>query len=101
MLKLALKKLFPLRRAVLCMILLSLLPVAITEPKEQIPKFKARVDLVSLDVEVLDAEGNPATDLVKDDFLIKEDGTPMPIMNFFPPLRQAGQFGHSSRYKRN
>ena len=82
MLKLSAKRIFCFRRVVLCTILLSLLPVTMPGPKEQIPTFDARVDLVSLDVEVLDAAGNPATDLVKDDFIVKEDGTLMPIMNF-------------------
>jgi hypothetical protein len=65
---------------------------------EPVPQFNARVDLVSLDVEVLDAAGNPATDLVKEDFIIKEDGTPMPIMNF---SRLSDRPVNSSRYQRN
>ncbi len=49
---------------------------------EQLPKFGVRVNLVSLDVEVLDSHANPVLGLGKGDFVVKEDGKPMDLSNF-------------------
>jgi VWFA-related protein len=46
------------------------------------PGFKVRVDLVSLDVEVLDRARNPVMGLKREDFTVKEDGKPVEISNF-------------------
>ncbi len=46
------------------------------------PRFNVRVDLVSLDVEVVDQKGDPVADLTPDDFVIKENGRPVKISNF-------------------
>ena len=48
--------------------------------------FTVRVDvpLVTLDVQVFDANGRPVSDLTRDDFLIYEDGKLQEIRNFSP-----------------
>ena len=46
------------------------------------PKFGVRVELVSLDAEVLDKQGNPVTDLKMEDFDIQENGKAMEITHF-------------------
>lgn len=50
--------------------------------KDRTPKFSARVDLVSVDVEVLESGGNPVLGLVQREFVVKEYGKPMTITNF-------------------
>lgn len=50
--------------------------------QKETPDFNVRVDLVSVDVEVLDQKGNPIVDLGRDDFVVKENGTAMEISNF-------------------
>jgi VWFA-related protein len=52
-----------------------------TQP-QQPPKYNVRVNLVSLDVEVLDRRGNPVLGLDREDFRVKENGKPMEISNF-------------------
>ena len=46
------------------------------------PVFRSTVDAVELDAFVVDAAGNPVTDLTVDDFEIFEDGRPQPITTF-------------------
>jgi VWFA-related protein len=46
------------------------------------PKFSVRVELVSLDAEVLDKQGNPVTDLKVEDFAVQENGKEMKITHF-------------------
>jgi hypothetical protein len=73
------------KSAVLPVMVLLLIPLAILaqiNQKEQQPRFKVRVNLVSLDVEVLDKAGNPVPGLTKKDFAVKENGRPMEISNF-------------------
>jgi VWFA-related protein len=48
----------------------------------QPPTFRAGVLLVPLDVRVVDAQGNPVTDLTAADFTILEDGIPQKIAEF-------------------
>jgi VWFA-related protein len=50
-----------------------------TERKAQ---FSVRVNTVSVDIEVLDNDGNPVLGLTQKDFLVKEDGRPMEIASF-------------------
>jgi Ca-activated chloride channel homolog len=52
----------------------------------QDPAFTVRVDvpLVTLDVQVFDANGRPVSDLNRDDFSIYEDGKPQEIRTFSP-----------------
>jgi VWFA-related protein len=61
--------------------LLPGLPVFAAQ-RQQTPNYNVRVNLVSLDVEVLDRSGNPVLGLSKDDFVVKEDGKTMEVSNF-------------------
>ncbi len=65
---------------VLFPLLLNIYPAA--GQKEEVPKFKVRVNLVPLDVEVLDRSGNPVLGLKREDFVVKERGKVMSISNF-------------------
>jgi len=53
-----------------------------TSPSIDTPVFRANVDAVELDAFVVDAAGNPVTDLTVEDFEILEDGRPQPITSF-------------------
>jgi VWFA-related protein len=57
-------------------------PAAFAQAQKQTPDFNVRVDLVSVDVEVLDLKGNPIVNLDRDDFVVKENGVEMGISNF-------------------
>jgi VWFA-related protein len=50
------------------------------EPEQ--PKFGVRVDLVSLDIEVLDRNGNLIQGLTRPDFIVEENGKQMEISHF-------------------
>jgi hypothetical protein len=50
--------------------------------QKQKPQFKVQVNLVFLDVEALDRKGNPVTDLDRNDFVVRENGSPVEISNF-------------------
>jgi VWFA-related protein len=63
-------------------ILLSLSPARFEQEPPQQPKFGVRVNLVSLDVEVLDRKGNLIPGLTRPDFVVEENGRPMEISNF-------------------
>ena len=57
------------------------------EPPEQQPTidtpiFRSNVDAVELDAFVVDAAGNPVTDLTVADFELLEEGKPQPITSF-------------------
>ncbi len=67
--------------AVLCFIA-SARSRANAQERKEIPQFNVRVDLVSVDVEVLDKKGNPVLGLKPDDFVVKENGAPMELTNF-------------------
>ena len=45
-------------------------------------RFRAGVDLVTVDVVVLDQDGNPVPGLTRQDFAIQEDGRPQQITEF-------------------
>lgn len=51
-------------------------------PQEKQSQFSVRVDLISLDVEVLNQNGEPVHGLMRDDFAIREDGKPREISSF-------------------
>jgi VWFA-related protein len=53
-----------------------------TPQQEQPPTFRAGANLVRVDVTVIDHQGNPVTDLTKDDFEIREDGVPQAVDTF-------------------
>jgi VWFA-related protein len=50
--------------------------------KPQTPTFKARIDLVTVDVRATDARGRSVNDLAKDDFEVLEDGRPQTVSAF-------------------
>lgn len=50
--------------------------------QEKQPQYSVRVNLVSLDIEVLDPQGEPVPDLTRGDFIIREDGKPREISSF-------------------
>ncbi len=64
-------------------ILLLALPLLVQEQDpEQVPTFRGGVTSVLVDALVLDAEGNPATDLTSDEVEIYEDGVLQSIATF-------------------
>lgn len=54
--------------------LLLALAAAVPAGHAQQPTFPSRVDLITVDVVVVDRQGNPVTGLTRDDFTIREDG---------------------------
>ena len=50
--------------------------------EEERPTFPAQVEQVTVDVVVTDKQGNPIKGLGKDDFSVREDGTPQAITSF-------------------
>jgi VWFA-related protein len=58
------------------------LAIEIQQAQEKQPQFSVRVNLVSLDVEVLNQQGEPVPDLKRSDFAIKEDDKPREISSF-------------------
>jgi VWFA-related protein len=49
---------------------------------QQVPQFRAAVDLVHLDVSVLDRDRRPVRGLTAEDFVILEDGKPQAVSTF-------------------
>jgi VWFA-related protein len=47
---------------------------------QQRPVFRGRADVVTVDVHVVDGSGKPVTDLQAEDFTLKVDGKPRPIV---------------------
>jgi VWFA-related protein len=68
----------------MCVPLLIILlpPILFGQKEPEQPKFGVRVDLVSLDVEVLDRYGNQIQGLTRSDFTVAENGKPMEISHF-------------------
>jgi VWFA-related protein len=54
------------------------------------PLFRTRVTMVPLDVRVVDAKGQPITDLKAEDFTILENGVPQPIRHFATSTLEPG-----------
>jgi hypothetical protein len=70
------------RKAVVTLaLLLQLISVGEAQKKET-PKYRARVVLVSLDVEVLDRQGNSILNLAQEDFVVKENGRKVKTTHF-------------------
>ena len=69
------------RRSLIAMVIIVLSALSSLAEKQK-PKFKVEVNLVFLDVEVLDRQGNPVPDLDINAFVVKENGTPVEITNF-------------------
>jgi VWFA-related protein len=57
-------------------------PTGQERPADQTPTFRARTDLVQLDVSVLDREGQPVRGLAAADFTVLKDGRAQPIVAF-------------------
>ena len=62
-------------------ILVASLVVALHAQDAQRPSFRARVELVTADVSVVDADGRPVRDLKPEDFLVRVDGQPRTIVS--------------------
>ncbi len=63
--------------------LLGFLPDLLwAQSQKEKPAYQIRVDEVSLDVEVLDAQGNPVFGLQQQDFQVKENGRIMSLTHF-------------------
>ena len=71
-------KIFP---SILCISLVFSL-VLFGQDEKSPPSFNVRINLVSLDVEVLDRNGLAVRGLTKADFIVEEDGKPKEISNF-------------------
>jgi Ca-activated chloride channel homolog len=63
-------------------VLLACVLAATAATAEQLPTFRAGVDLVTFGVTVVDKKGNLVTDLSPDDFVVMEDGKPQAIQYF-------------------
>jgi hypothetical protein len=61
--------------------LLGLLPQSADSQKQK-PQFRVEVNLVFLDVEVLDSQGIPIDGLGRNDFVVKENDSPVEISSF-------------------
>jgi VWFA-related protein len=65
--------------ALLCLTVLSAPPASSQSPA---PRFPGQVEQVTVDVVVLDKDGQPVTGLKAEDFTVYEDGKPQPIATF-------------------
>jgi VWFA-related protein len=64
-------------------VIFLIIPLALFAQKEpRIPQYDIQINLVSLDVEVLDRDGNHVLGLTNTDFVVEENGIPMEISNF-------------------
>ncbi len=72
----------PVTRVLTALLACQLVGLAEQDQKGQQPRFGVRVNLVSLDVEVLDPLGNPVAGLTREDFTVKENSRPVEITNF-------------------
>jgi VWFA-related protein len=65
----------------LAVLLLLVLP-AVAGPQPQTPSFPGQVEQVTVDVVVLDKDGQPVTGLKAEDFTVYEDGKPQRVASF-------------------
>jgi VWFA-related protein len=70
------------RRVITLVVCFSLLLPVVAAQEQAPPKFNANVNVVSIDAEVLDRDGNPVDGLAREDFVVKENGVPVPVTNF-------------------
>ena len=66
--------------ALTCLAGATLFAQSSTPPQQ--PTFRAKADLVPIDVRVIDSNGKPITDLEADDFTIRENGVAQAIRHF-------------------
>src|SRR5258708_12181494 len=57
------------------------------------PSFPARAEAITVDVVVLDKDGQPVAGLTKDDFVLLEGGRPQPIVAFEARQAPAAEAG--------
>ena len=58
--------------------------VAAGQDRPKLPTFPSQVELITVDVVVVDADGRPVPGLTRDDFVVKEDGRAQEIASFEP-----------------
>src|SRR5262245_2272332 len=70
-------------RAALGALLLAVLPFAVSRAQNPTPpEFGQGIELVSVDVLVLDKQGNPVTGRTRDDFKVTDNDQPQSIASF-------------------
>jgi len=68
---------------VLCAVVTASTALGDPSPQDVRPlDLRAGVEIVNVDVVVLDGDGRPVEGLTREDFLVREDGTPQKIVNF-------------------
>jgi len=93
----------PSRFSALCVLTLSTILVLgawsppVAAQRQAQGAFRGRVVLVPVDVRVLDADGNPVTDLTEDDFTVLENGRPQKIGHFSTQAFTAAAPGADTR----
>lgn len=70
---------------------LATVPRGGTPQAQAPPVFGAGVELVRLDVVVLDREGRPVTGLVREDFVVEEEGRRQAVESFEPVVVRGGR----------
>ncbi|HVQ30914.1 MAG TPA: VWA domain-containing protein [Vicinamibacteria bacterium] len=65
-------------------VLVLLSGLAAAQEPNTVPSFPSQVELVTVDVVVLDAQGKPVRGLRQEDFALSEDGRPQTIASFEP-----------------
>jgi VWFA-related protein len=63
-------------------LLLALPAVVAAQEPQEMPKFPAQIEQVTVDAVVADKKGNPITGLTAADFTVLEDGVPQTVVNF-------------------
>ena len=61
---------------------LALFSATAAAQTKEVPKYNVRVDIVSVDVEVLDDDGNLVQGLTRENFVVEENGKEVKIVNF-------------------
>ena len=90
------------RRIVVVPVLCALLATALVRAQApQAPTFRASVDLIRLDAQVVSADGTPVTDLTEADFNITVHGKPCPVRTLqFLDLRRSDEpVADTARYR--
>lgn len=70
------------RMSILALTILLACPHLYAFPQKEKPQFKVKVNLISLDIEVLDRRGIPIDNLDRSDFEVKENGSEAEISSF-------------------